>query len=265
MDIYFKSSKDLYWYFIDLNPISYKYQNKVISRTEEIIKEYLENAESIDEIIKFRKKMNDEEFIKKLENIVRFDICCYDIETALRRKGIEYDDMYINVPTTTRYDLTILADQNFEWKHLHNYSLDEIKKLVDNEDIVVIEEYKASSFRLVFGSKYITEKCETFNPILKRKERFEVRESLDDYFTKKDDFYYKTFINYIRSQVKTSWLKEELEKYIHGISLGLNTMNEQVNNENEPIERRDVIKSCLDNMNEKGYVKRLEKLKENYY
>ena len=75
--------------------------------------------------------------------------------------------------------------------------------------------------------------------------------------------YGKTSVRNVRID-KTSWLKKELEKYINEISLGVETMQEQSNNKIESVERREVIKSCLDNFEEKGYVKRLEKLKENY-
>lgn len=266
MYIYFKSAEWLYCYFNSSEPISYENQNIVISRAEELIKEYLENAESIDEIIKFRKKMNDEEFIEKLEMIACFDICMYDISRTLKRNGTNFDNIYEKVPTTTIYDLTIFANNNFEYEYLHNYSIDEIKKLVDNGDIIIVEEYMTSLFKLGLESKNRNEKCKTFNPILKsvKGDTYDDRECLDDYFTKNDDFYYKVFINYVRSQVKTSWLKKELEKYINEISLGVETMQEQSNNKIESVERREVIKSCLDNFEEKGYVKRLEKLKENY-
>lgn len=262
--------KQLFWELYN-SVNEYKALKKVdISLISDEMDKLIHSAESCKEMIE-NKEMSDEDFYKKLNEfayIKNWD--SYDCYNVI---SMAYDTEFIGTVTinttmvvsrvetigrgrelswweyTKGISLYILynSEANIDTKHVYNVK--EIQKLIDEKKIVVLEE---KEIQLDSDKNYEKEKYKEF------KEAYDSYSMNYEFFNENGKFYPYT-LKYIRKQLNEEKLNKTYEKHLEHITYEMYDASRL--SSMDPAWNK-IHQSCEREFNEKGYVKRLSKLKK---
>lgn len=227
------------------------------------IEEYLKRAEEVKEIVSKNSKINNEDLVSLLSNSLSEITLDYEdylkiltnangkeyigfatIKTTMVRKVVlteGYGDSFDFWEDLVYTKYKIIYSSDICIKNEHYYSIKELKKMIKNKNIIIIEEQEKE----LDTRMKKTEDYRSFD-ILNFKDFLDPENSL-----------YSYTIDYIK--IKISLLRKKLRKYLKKLNSEINDIIK--NKTNFPLEQ-EVIEYYKKSLEEQGTIRKLKSLKK---
>ena len=241
---------------------------------------YMEYAEQIHYLIKNRQSLTNEEFIERLNSYCCFDLNYKDMLKILSNmtgKNFIKDEEIRTTMVDSRdlgymteyycYDMHIACTENANIKSLEFYSIEQLNKLINLGEIVVLDVFKTTKSWLdELDEQHRVENPIHFDvPFNHRRccmPKFPIAElDLDYYLTDMNDEFKVEFYKYIRKNLKNKHLIDCLKKYLEEFNYYLKDCIIIRNSSFCSVEEEGKFaEMCKSEFDEKGCIERLKQL-----
>ena len=237
------------------------------------IEKLLRGAESCQEMINNRRNVSDEDFYSMLKDFGRIEGWGYADCNNVIAMAYNIEAVGVDIISTTMHDvihtyrhedeefgidLEILYTKEFKSDDNHFYTVEEIKKLIAEKKIIIL----TSKLRDLDREKnnYKKENYKRFHEAY----NFDVE---DDYeveqaFFNKNRKYYKYALKYIKNQLNSRKLKKLYSEYFEHVKGEIYDVTGVINHGGPNSVWAHVAKEYSKEFEERGYAKRLTRLKE---